>query len=71
MWMGLHAADITLLIVYLVGISVLGIWMARRVHNIGDFFMPRRFGKAMMIMHAFGTGLHSDQAVTLSAWAGS
>ena len=41
--------------------------MARRVHNIGDFFMPRRFGKAMMVMHTFGTGTHSDQAVSVAS----
>ena len=29
--------------------------------------MPRRFGKGMMIMHAFGTGTASDQAVTVAA----
>ena len=29
--------------------------------------MPRRFGKAMMIMHAFGTGTASDQAVTVAS----
>ncbi len=29
--------------------------------------MPRRFGKWMMIMHAFGTGTASDQAVTVAS----
>ena len=53
---GLHPADIVVLVLYLAGITALGIWMARRVRNLGDFFMPRRFGKAMMITHAFGTG---------------
>lgn len=41
--------------------------MARRVHDINDYFMPRRFGKAMMVMHAFGTGTASDQAVTVAS----
>jgi len=67
MWLGLHIADIALLVVYLAGITLLGIWMAKRVHNISDFFMPRRFGKAMMIMHGFGTGTHSDQAVSVAS----
>ncbi len=53
---GLQTADTAVLIGYLVCITLLGLWMARRVHNIGDFFMPRRFGKAMMVMHTFGTG---------------
>lgn len=53
--------------VYLLGITALGAWMARRVHDVNDYFMPRRFGKAMMIMHAFGTGTASDQAVTVAS----
>jgi len=52
---------------YLVGITVIGIWAARRIKNIADFFMPRRFGKVMMITHAFGTGTHSDQAVSVAS----
>jgi len=64
---GLHPADIAVIVVYLVGITALGIWMARRVKTAGDFFMPRRFGKAMMITNAFGTGTASDQAVTVAS----
>ena len=64
---GLHPADITVIAIYLVGITALGIWMARRVKSVGDFFMPRRFGKAMMITNAFGTGTASDQAVTVAS----
>ena len=65
--MGLHIADILVLGLYLVGITVIGIWAARRIKNIADFFMPRRFGKVMMITHAFGTGTHSDQAVIVAS----
>ena len=57
--------DAVVLVGYLLGITTLGIWMARRVHNSSDFFMPRRFGKATMIMHAFGSGTASDQAVAV------
>ena len=64
---GLHPVDITVIVLYLVGITGLGIWMARRVKHVSDFFMPRRFGKGMMIMHAFGTGTASDQAVTVAS----
>ena len=63
----LHPADITVIVLYLVGITALGVWMARRVKHVSDFFMPRRFGKGMMIMHAFGTGTASDQAVTVAS----
>ena len=64
---GLHFLDITAIVFYLGGITALGIWMGRRVKSVSDFFMPRRFGKGMMIMHAFGTGTASDQAVTVSS----
>ena len=63
----MHAIDWAVLPVYLVGITLLGAWAARRVKSSGDFFMPRRFGKAMMITFAFGTGTSSDQAVTVAS----
>jgi SSS family transporter len=65
--LGLHIADLVVLGLYLIGITIIGVWAARRIKNVADFFMPRRFGKAMMIMHAFGTGTHSDQAVSVAS----
>jgi Na+/proline symporter len=65
--MGLHIADIFVLGLYLVGITVIGIWATKRIKNIADFFMPRRFGKVMMTTHAFGTGTHSEQAVIVAS----
>ncbi len=62
-----HLIDAIVLVGYLLGITVLGAWMARRVHDVNDYFMPRKFGKVMMIMHAFGTGTASDQAVTVAS----
>ena len=64
---GLHSADQIVLLVYLIGITLLGVWAARGVRSMGDFFMPRRFGKWMLVMHAFGTGTHSDQAVGVAS----
>lgn len=64
--MALHPIDLAVLVVYLLVITALGTWMGRQVHSMGDFFMPRRFGKAMMIFHAFGTGTASDQAVVVA-----
>ncbi len=61
------AADIVCLVLYLVLITGLGIYAARLVHRMSDYFMPRRFGKVMMITHAFGTGTHSDQAVSVAS----
>jgi len=64
---GVHVVDIAVLVVYFVGITLIGLWAARRVKNMGDFFMPRTFGKTMLVAHAFGTGTHSDQAVGMAA----
>ena len=65
--LGLDIADLVVLAVYLVGITLIGAWAARLVRNLGDFFMPRRFGKVMLMTHAFGTGTHSDQAVSVAS----
>lgn len=63
----LHWLDMVVVAVYLIGITVLGAWMGRRISNSAEYFMPRKFGKGMMIMHAFGTGTASDQAVVVSS----
>ena len=65
--MGLQPADICVLVFYLIGMVAIGIWSARKIKSSADFFMPRRFGKAMMIMFSFGTGTHSDQAVSVAS----
>jgi Na+/proline symporter len=64
---GLHAADIAILALYLVGSAVLGIRAGRGLKRSADFFMPRRFGKLMMVMFSFGAGTHSDQAVGVAS----
>ena len=64
---GLEIADFAVLVIYLVGITGVGIWAAKLVTNMGDFFMPRKFGKSMMVMHTFGTGTHSDQAIGVAS----
>lgn len=64
---GLHTIDIIVIVFYLLGVTALGVWMGRGVKGLSDYFMPRRFGKAMMMMHAFGTGTASDQAVIVAS----
>ena len=65
--LGLHIADILVLGLYLVGITIIGVWTAKKIKKSSDFFMPRRFGKAMMVMFGFGAGTHSDQAVGVAS----
>jgi len=73
---GLHAADIAVIALYLAGIAVIGIRSGRGLKLSADFFMPRRFGKLMMVMFSFGAGTHSDQPVGVaskiytSGWSG-
>ena len=57
---GLHWIDAMVVVLYLLGITVMGVWMGRRISRIDEFFMPRKFGKGMMMMHAFGTATASD-----------
>ena len=64
---GLHVADIFVLALYLLGMAAIGFWSARKIKESHDFFMPRRFGKAMMVMFGFGAGTHSDQAVGVAS----
>ena len=64
---GLGKADIAVLVLYFLGTIAIGVYAARLVKNMGDFFMPRRFGKLLLTTHAFGTGTHSDQAVGVAA----
>ena len=59
--------DGAVIIIYLFFITWLGIRAGRGVKRSIDFFMPRKFGKAKMIMHAFGTGTASDQAVSVAS----
>ena len=53
---GLHVADIFVLVLYLLGMAAIGFWTAKKIKQSQDFFMPRRFGKAMMVMFGFGAG---------------
>jgi len=64
---GLHIADIFVLLLYLLGLVAIGIWSAKKIKTSADFFMPRRFGKVMMVMFSFGAGTHSDQAVSVAS----
>ncbi len=63
--LNLHLADIAALALYLLGVTALGLIAARKVKSLNDFVMPRKFGKAFMLMHGFGTSTHSDQAVSV------
>ena len=64
---GLHITDFIVLILYFLGIIAIGIWTSKKIKTVDDFFMPRKFGKFSLMMHGFGTGTHSDQAVGVAS----
>lgn len=65
---GINVWDWLALGIYLVGITAIGVWSARRVKDTADFFMGgRRFGKAFMVFFSFGAGTNGNQAVGVAA----
>lgn len=67
MILGLHYADFIMLFIYLVGITWLGVWSSKLIKGSSDYFMPRHFTWKMLITYSFGTGTHSDQAVSIAS----
>ncbi len=67
---GVDAIDWAVIVVYLVGITAIGIWAVKKVKSSASFFIgDRKFGKWMMMFFMFGSGTHSDQAVSVAAKA--
>jgi Na+/proline symporter len=66
--LGISLIDWLVIAVYLCGITFIGSLAARRVTSSASLFMgDRKFGKVMMIFFGFGSGTHSDQAVSVAA----
>jgi Na+/proline symporter len=66
--MGLKTLDVIVLVAYFVIIGAIGFIATRLIRNREDYLMGgRRFGKAMMVMFAFGAGTHADSAVGVTA----
>src|SRR5262249_30175415 len=60
--------DVTVLGVYFAIMIGIGLYSASKIKDIEDYYMGgRRFGKAMMVMYAFGVGTHADTAVGVAA----
>ncbi|MHC4726754.1 MAG: sodium:solute symporter family protein [Planctomycetota bacterium] len=66
--LGIEAIDWAVIIVYLVGITFIGLWAVKKVRSTASFFIgDRKFGKVMMAFFMFGSGTHSDQAVSVAS----
>jgi Na+/proline symporter len=64
----LHWLDYGLLAGYFAVMFGLGLYSARKIKSIDDYYMGgRRFGKLLMIMYAFGAGTHADFAVGVAS----
>ena len=61
---GFHWLDTSVLILYLAGITVFGLWLSKRVKTSDSFFRGnRQFRWWIMIGQAFGTGTHAESFV--------
>ena len=66
--LGLELVDWIVIVVYLFGITLVGFWAVRKVRSSASFFIgDRKFGKVMMAFFMFGSGTHSDQAVSVAS----
>src|ERR1700730_609332 len=59
----LSRLDLMVVAIYLLGITALGLYVSRRVHDSTSFFIGgRRFGKLLMLGQTLSSGTHADQA---------
>jgi len=66
--LGIEPIDCAVIIIYLIGITFIGLWAAKKVRSAASFFIgDRKFGKVMMAFFMFGSGTHSEQAVGVAA----
>lgn len=66
--LGLELIDWIVIVIYLLGITFIGLWAMRKVRSSTSFFIgDRKFGKVMMSFFMFGSGTHSDQAVGVAS----
>ncbi len=66
--LGLELIDWIVIIVYLLVITMVGLWAVKKVRSSASFFIgDRKFGKVMMAFFMFGSGTHSEQAVGVAS----
>jgi len=66
--LGLELIDWIVIALYLLVITAVGFWAVRKVRSSASFFIgDRKFGKVMMAFFMFGSGTHSDQAVSVAS----
>lgn len=64
--LGLDIIDWLAIVVYLMGITAMGLQVVRQMKNSSRLFIgDRKFSKTMMMSFMFRTGTHSDHAVSM------
>ncbi len=64
---GIHIVDWIVLLAYLISVTIIGVMAAAKVKNTVDFFLGgRQFRKTFMLFFSFGSGTHTDQAVSVA-----
>ena len=67
-YLGINIADWIAIGIYLVGITIIGVWTVSKVKDTADFFMGGRTqNKWFMMFFAFGAGTSGNDAVGVSA----
>lgn len=65
--MSLATLDWIVIAAYFVVITAVGLFVGRRVHETGDYFLGRRrFGPWLMVGQSFGVGTHAEMPVALA-----
>ena len=65
---GLHTIDASILLVYIVGVLLVGKWLSHRIKNESDFFLAgRKLGKWFQFFLNFGNMTDPGQAATTSS----
>ncbi len=65
---GLQIIDIAIILLYMAGITFIGIWVGRKVKNNDEYVMGhRQYGKPIMIMHSFAASTSTSAIVGVAS----
>jgi len=66
--LGIGLWDWAALLAYIVGITLIGVWTSKRIHDTADFYMAgRKTNRLLMIFFSFGVGTSGNDAVGVSS----
>ncbi len=66
--LGISIWDWVALLAYIIGITIIGVWASKRIHDTADFYMAgRKTNRILMTFFAFGVGTSGNDAVGVSS----